>query len=193
MPALFPRQLVASHFSPADVSPAPSETLIMPTRTFFSLITAAFFALCPIWGMGASAAAADTDPIKLDLRKFTFKVPNEQADLFGYDDNEARLFFYTRGTGEATIKLPADGDYEIIIRASCDPALNERAKFKLTLDDKPVGAETLLTDDDQKDYLLTAIAKSGEHKLGIEFTNDAYKENEYDRNLFVYAVTVKKK
>jgi len=29
--------------------------------------------------------------------------------------------------------------------------------------------------------------------LGIEFTNDAYKENEYDRNLFVYEVRLKKR
>jgi hypothetical protein len=137
--------------------------------------------------------AADTDPIKVDLRKFDCKVPNEQASLFGYDDGESRLFYYTKGLGEATVKLPADGDYEITIRASCDPALNERAKFKLTLDRQLVGMETLLADDDQKDYKLTATAKSGDHKLGIEFTNDAYKENEYDRNLFVYAVTVKRK
>src|SRR5262245_66606022 len=137
--------------------------------------------------------AADTDPIKVDLRKFDFKVPNEQASLFGHDDGEGRLFYCTKGLGETTVKLPADGDYEITIRASCDPALNERAKFKLTLDGEPVGTETLLTDDDQKDYKLTATTKAGDHKLGIEFTNDAYKENEYDRNLFVYAVTVKKK
>src|SRR5689334_18155444 len=137
--------------------------------------------------------AAESDAIKVDLRTFKFKVPAEQAELFGYDDGEGRLFFYTQGAGEATIKLPDEGDYEITIRASCDPALNERAKFKLTLDGEPVGGETLLTDDHQKDYQLTTAAKAGEHKLGIEFTNDAYKENEYDRNLFVYEVRLKKK
>ena len=62
----------------------------------------------------------------------------------------------------------------------------------MTLDGQPVGAETLLTDDDQKDYKLTAAAvKAGDRKLAIEFTNDAYKEGEYDRNLFIYGVTVK--
>jgi predicted xylan-binding protein with Ca-dependent carbohydrate-binding module len=147
------------------------------------------FALC----LSASLLAADTDAIKLDLRKFTFKVPNEQADLFGFDDGESRLYFYTSGRAEGAVKLPADGDYEITVRASGDPALNERAKFKLALDGELVGAETLLADDDPKDYTLTAKAKAGEHKLGIEFTNDVYKQNEYDRNLFVYAVTVKKK
>ena len=138
------------------------------------------------------AAAAD-DPISVDLRSFKFKVPEAQAELFGYDDNESRLFFFTSGPGEAAIKLPAEGDYEITVRASCDPALGERAKFKVSLDGEPVGMETLLTDDDQKDYKLTTTSKAGEHKLVIEFTNDAYKENEYDRNLFIYAVTLKKK
>lgn len=165
----------------------------MQTRALIWLIGAALILAGPLFDKSHSAIAADAEPIKLDLRKFTFKVPNEQASLFGYDDGEGRLFYYTKGVGETTVKLSADGDYEITIRASCDPALNERAKFKLTLDGEPVGAETLLTDDDQKDYKLTTTAKAGDHKLGIEFTNDAYKENEYDRNLFVYAVTVKKK
>jgi hypothetical protein len=165
----------------------------MPKHPLVWFLSAAIVLAGPVFGDRQGASAADSDLINVDLRTVKFKVPNEQADLFGYDDGEGRLFFYTGGTGEATIKLPTDGDYEITIRASCDPALNERAKFKLTLDGQPAGVETLLTDDDQRDYKLTATAKAGEHKLGIEFTNDAYKENEYDRNLFVYAVTVKKK
>ena len=39
---------------------------------------------------------------------------------------------------------------------------------------------------------LAASGKAGERKLTIEFTNDAYKEGEYDRNFFVHAVTLKK-
>jgi hypothetical protein len=140
-----------------------------------------------------TALAADNDPIKVDLQIFKFKVRPEIADLLGYDDNEQRLFYYAAGAAEATVKLPADGEYEIVVRASCDPALNVRAKFKVTLDDQPVGMETLLTDDDQKDYTLNFGAKAGERNLVIEFTNDIYKENEYDRNLFVYGVTIKKK
>jgi predicted xylan-binding protein with Ca-dependent carbohydrate-binding module len=147
-----------------------------------------------IWAMAVpgQAAAADGDAIKVDLKSFKFKVPEAQAELFGYDEGESKLFFYTAGPGEATVKLPADGEYEIAIRASCTSALNERAKFKVTLDDEPVGKETLLTDDDEKEYKLTATAKAGERKLSIAFTNDAYKEGEYDRNFFVHKVTVQK-
>jgi hypothetical protein len=150
-----------------------------------------FASLCALFALPASLAADDA--ISVGLKTFQFKVPAAQADLFGYDDNESRLFYYAGGPGETTVKLPADGEYEITVRASCDPALGERAKFKASLDGQPVGMETLLTDDDQKDYKLSTAAKAGERKLVIEFTNDAYKENEYDRNLFVYAVTIKKK
>jgi Ca-dependent carbohydrate-binding module xylan-binding len=136
--------------------------------------------------------AADADVIAVDLRTFKFKVREEIASLFGYDEGESRLFYYTSGPGEVAIKLPADGEYEIAINASCDPALNERAKFKVALDDQPVGMETLLTDDDVKEYKLKTTAKAGERKLVIEFTNDAYKENEYDRNFYVHRVTLKR-
>jgi Ca-dependent carbohydrate-binding module xylan-binding len=138
------------------------------------------------------AAGAEGEAIAVDLKTFTFKVRPESADLFGYNDGEGKLFYYTGGTGETTVKLPADGDYELVIKASCDPALNERAKFKVALDGQPVGMETLLTADDEKDYKLTATVKAGERKLAIEFTNDAYKENEYDRNFYVHGVTMKR-
>jgi len=149
--------------------------------------------LCALFVSGTSgAAAAEGDSISVDLRSFKFKVRDEIASLFGYDDGEGRLFYYTSGPGETTIKLPADGEYEIVIKASCDPALNERAKFKVAIDGEPVGMETLLTADDPKDYKLTTTAKGGERKLVIEFTNDAYKEGEYDRNFFVHGVTIKR-
>src|SRR6478672_9411407 len=111
-------------------------------------------------GVGGQAApAAEGDTIKVDLQTFKFKVRDEIVSLFGYDEGESRLFYYAAGAGEATVKLPADGEYEITIKASCDPALNERAKFKVTLDGQAVGMETLLTDDDAKDYKLTTSAK----------------------------------
>jgi hypothetical protein len=160
-------------------------------RAIVSVLSAQIVVSIALFAVPAAAAA--DDPISVDMRSFKFKVPDAQAELFGYDDNEGRLFFYAGGPGETTIKLPSDGEYEITVRASCDPALGERAKFKVAVDEEIIGIETLLTDDDQKDYKLTTAAKAGEHKLVIEFTNDAYKENEYDRNFFVYAVTVKKK
>lgn len=139
---------------------------------------------------GPMGLGADGEGIAVDLKAFKFKVRPEMADLVGYNDGESKLFYYVAAAGEAAVKLPADGDYTISIRASCDPALNERAKFKVTLDGEPVGMEVLLTADDEKEYKLNAAGKAGERKLTIEFTNDAYKENEYDRNFYVHRVTL---
>jgi hypothetical protein len=134
-------------------------------------------------------ALAQSDSITVELKTFKFKVKEDVTSLFGLDEGDTRLFFYTNGSAEATIKVPADGDYELVIRASCDPAQNERAKFRAALDGETVGKETLLTADEAKEYKLTMKAKSGERKLAIAFTNDVYKENEYDRNFYVHAVS----
>jgi Ca-dependent carbohydrate-binding module xylan-binding len=139
----------------------------------------------------ATAADDAAKPIALDLKSFTFKVPETQADLFGYDAGEDRLFFYTNGTGEAKVKVPDDGDYEIVVKASGDIALKEGAKFKVAVDGKQAGKETETTGE-SKEYKFPTPLKTGEHKVSIEFTNDIYKEGEYDRNLYLHAVTLKK-
>lgn len=139
-----------------------------------------------------SALGGQGESITVDLKTFQFKVREAIVSLFGYDEGESRLFYYTNGAGEALVKIPTDGPYEIVISASCQPAQNERAKFKVALDGAAVGQETLLTADEAKEYKLTADVKAGERKLVIEFTNDVYKENEYDRNLYIHAVTLKR-
>jgi hypothetical protein len=140
------------------------------------------------------SARPNQDTISVDLKNFKFKGPKDAGELVGYNEGEGKLFYYVNGLAETTVKLPTDGDYEITIKASGDPALKERAKFKLTLDDKDVGKETELTADGEKDYTFNLEkAKAGEHKIGIEYTNDVYKENEYDRNFYVHGVTLKTK
>jgi hypothetical protein len=136
----------------------------------------------------AAAAPIDKTPIKADVSKIKFKA--EAAELFGWDDGESRAFFYTNGLGEVTLKVPADGDYDIVITASCQAAKGENAKFKLKVDGAQVGAETQLKAEDAKDYTFTAPLKAGEVKIGTEFTNDIYKEGEYDLNFFLNGVKV---
>jgi Ca-dependent carbohydrate-binding module xylan-binding len=148
-------------------------------------------ALVLVWSLQL-AVAGGQDKVTVSLKDFKFKVPAEKESLFGYNDGEEKLFFYTNGTAEAKVKVPADGDYEITVKASGDPALKERAKFKLAIDAKEVGKETELTSDDPKEYKFTAALKAGEPKVTIEYTNDVYKENEYDRNLYIHGVSLKK-
>jgi Ca-dependent carbohydrate-binding module xylan-binding len=140
-----------------------------------------------------SPARAEDKPITVELKKFEFKVAENLKSLFGHDEGEGKLFFYTNGAAVANVDIPADSEYEITIKASCTKALNEFAKFKLSINGELVGKETALTAEDEKEYKFTAKCKKGDAKLSIEFTNDVYKENEYDRNLWVHAVTLKKK
>jgi hypothetical protein len=136
-------------------------------------------------------AAEPTKPITLDLKSFSFNAPKGKEDLLKYDEGEDKLCFYINGIGEAKVEAPKDGDYEIIIKASCDKALQEGAKFKLTVDGKPCGKETETSDGDPKEYTFVTSLKAGDHKLAIEFTNDVYKEGEYDRNLYVHSMSLK--
>jgi hypothetical protein len=139
-----------------------------------------------------TAADDAAKPLTVELKAFSFKVPEGKSDLFGYNADDEKLFFYTNGTAEATIKVAADGDYEVVVKASEDKALNEGAKFKVAVDGKQLGKETETGGGEPKEYKLPAALKAGEHKLSIEFTNDVFKEGEYDRNLYVHAVTLKK-
>jgi hypothetical protein len=132
------------------------------------------------------------EPIKLDLSDFKLEPAFKGGeDLVKYDDN--KINFYTNGTATVKLKVPDDGDYVIVVDASCTEALKEMAKLTLKVGDTAVKENFALTTEDQKEYKFDAKLKKGETTLSIAFTNDAYKENEYDRNLYVHGVTVEKK
>jgi hypothetical protein len=135
--------------------------------------------------------AVDKTPIKADVSKIKFTAT--PAELFGWDDGESRAFFYTNGLGEVVVKVPEDGDYDIVITASCQAAKGENAKFKLKVDGTQVGAETQLRSEDAKDYTFSSALKAGERKIGTEYTNDIYKEGEYDLNFFLHGVKIVRK
>ncbi len=149
-----------------------------------------------------TSAADDQKPadktskgIKLELKDFKFKLTNpDLRDLFTYNEDEQKLSFFTNGAAEAKFTVPDDGDFDLIIAASGDSAMKIFPKFRLVLDDKPdekgLSKETSLNSDEMKDYKFNVALKKGEHKLSIAFTNDTYKEGEYDSNLYVHAVTL---
>lgn len=123
----------------------------------------------------------DRTPVPMDLTKFA----GQGAVLHGYDENEGRMYFWSNGKADGSVRIPAAGDYEIVITASCQAALGEFAKFRLEIDDAPVGAEVALTSEDPKEHRLATTFAAGDRKVTLQFTNDAYKENEYDRNLYI--------
>ncbi len=155
----------------------------MFTRTALSLA-----AVAAVAGLATAALLAG----KIELKEFKFKgeVTDSQA---GYNEGDNKLFYYAPATAEAPVKIDADGEFTITVEASCDAALDENAKFTLKVGDVEVKKDFLLTATEAKEYTFTAKLKKGDPKLSIEFTNDTYKEGEYDRNLFVHAVKVEPK
>lgn len=141
-----------------------------------------------------SVAAQAADDIKLKLTDAKVK-PGEGVgeDLVGYNDGEEKIFFFAPGSAEWTFKVEKEGEYTLVVKASCDPAKNENAKFKLTINGKTDEKDTTLKSADPDEVKVTVKLKAGENKLSIAFTNDEYKENEYDRNMYVHGMTVKAK
>ena len=153
--------------------------------------------LCVILALGAAIPTLlaraeegkdETKPgeIRLPLKGFKFKVPEDKTELFAFDEDGERLCFYTDGTAEAKFNIESDGDYDLLLSLSGDSAMNTRPKFKLAIDDKEVGKEMSLKSDDIKEYKLTIPLKHGKHVLSVTFTNDMYKDGEYDSNLYLH-------
>lgn len=134
-------------------------------------------------------APVDAKPVTLDLTKF--KGPSQNADLFGYNEGDGKLFYYTAGTIELAAKIAADGDYEVTVTASCDEAQGQKAKWTFAVDGQVAGGEQACTAVDAKDYKLKVPLKAGERKIGIAFLNDLFKEGEYDLNFYVHGVVIK--
>lgn len=154
----------------------------MLKRTVLSVAAVAVVA-----GLATAAALAG----KIELKDF--KMKGTAGENAGHNEGDGKLFFYAPDTAEAPVKIDADGEYTVTVEASCDAAKDENAKFTLKVGDEVVKKDFLLTQTDAKEYTFTVKLKKGEPKLSIEFTNDLYKEGEYDRNLYVHGVKVEKK
>lgn len=63
----------------------------------------------------------------------------------------------------------------------------------IEVDGKSVSKNFSLTTEDAKDYTFTIKGKEGECKIKVIFTNDKYKEGEYDLNLYIHGASLKKK
>jgi hypothetical protein len=141
-----------------------------------------------------AAAAHAADEVKVDIKDFKWKCAFDNgAELGGYDEGEGRFNFYTNGTATGNVMIPEDGEYTITVEASCTEAEKQFAKFKLTAGETVVAKEHACTTEQPKKYTFTAKLSKGKQPLVIEFLNDAFKEGEYDRNLFVQSVSITKK
>jgi hypothetical protein len=146
----------------------------------------------PLFALAVAAAAPAAEPIKFDLSDFKLTPAAKGKDELLKYENDV-ISFYANGTAAAKLTVPADGEYVIVVDASCAAALKENAKFTLKVGDTVVKEKFELTGEDQKEYKFDAKLAKGETTLSITYTNDVYKENEYDRNFFIHGVRVEKK
>jgi hypothetical protein len=139
--------------------------------------------------------AVPADEIKADLKSAKYTPGFEGGgDLLGFNENEDKAFFYINGTVDLTVKVPAAGEYTLTVKASCQAAKKENAKINIVAGGKSVADEFTLKSEEEKEYTFTVNFKAaGEQKVSIAYTNDEYKDGEYDRNLYLHAVTLKKK
>ena len=131
----------------------------------------------------------------IELNTFKFTDPAGQpveSSAAGYNEDGQKLFFYAPAVATATVTVPEDGDYVLAVEASCDEAQDEKAKMSVKVGDTVVEKEFLLTETDKKGYEFKVKLKKGETKVALGFTNDVFKEGEYDRNLYVYSVKLTK-
>jgi predicted Ser/Thr protein kinase len=103
-----------------------------------------------------------------------------------------RIRFLANARFEAPVRILDDGVYVFTVTASCDVARNEFAKFDFTADGV-LQATVKLTDENPKEYEVTARLKAGEQRIGIAFLNDFYVASPFeDRNLYVHLVSYRK-
>ncbi len=148
--------------------------------------------LVAVCAIGLSAAVA-AEAITLELKDFKLKGAFDDNTGVVLDEGNSKIGFYTEGTAIATVKVPEDGEYTIAIEASCDEAEKAKAKMTVKVGDDVVKENFELTAVEAKEYTFTAKLKKGDAKLSIAFTNDAFEEGKFDRNLYVHKVKVEKK
>lgn len=176
---------VAAGCAAKDPAPAPKADL-KPAGAPAMAAKPAEAPKAPAPAAAPAAAAIDKTPIKADLTKAKF--PNENTEHFAWDDGESRIYYYSNGVAEVVVKVPADGDYEITVTAGCQEANKQFARFILEVDGQKQGAEVSLTAEAPKDYGCCLPLKAGDRKIGVRFTNDMYKEGEYDMTLFLHGL-----
>lgn len=156
-------------------------------------------------GAAAISRAADAgkgDEIKIPLKDFKFKPPASVSDpdsVFVFNEDEGKLCFYTDGPAEAKFTVPSDGEWDVVVSASGDSAMNVpgpggkeetvRPNFQLGFDGKDFGKEVTLKSDDMQDYTVVAPITAGPHVISVAFTNDKYDpDGKFDSNLYIHGV-----
>jgi hypothetical protein len=172
---------------------------------FLTILATAALMTVSLAALAADEPKGSSDEIKIQLKDFKFKPPAAVTDpdsVFVFNEDDQKLCFYTNGPAEAKFSVPTEGDWDVIVSASGDTAMNVPTgsksgkteenvppNFQLSFDGKDFGKEVSLKSDDMQDYKIVAPLTAGEHVITVTFTNDKYDpDGKFDSNFYLHGV-----
>lgn len=119
-----------------------------------------------------------------------------EAEVVGSDVGAAESEFwnlYANGSVTAEITAAADGPHEILVRASCQPALGEFCQMTIEANGLPISTVEVSADRNAPVvFMATTDLKAGVRTAGAGFLNDFYDSmTNADRNLYVDWIEVR--
>ena len=91
---------------------------------------------------------------------------------------------YTNGTLGESVRIPAEGIYEVVVRAYGSPLEGIWPLMALSVDGL-TGQPVTVDSAGFRDYLFQVELLPGVHSIGVAFLNDAYNPGVEDRNLYL--------
>lgn len=100
-------------------------------------------------------------------------------------------FLSTNGDIYGTFEVPADGEYEIHVRAQAHQMGNEKARFVLTAGKQKLGEFEVIAHKKDEDFSRKVTLSAGSQRITASFVNDAYvAETGADRNFGVRFISL---
>lgn len=118
--------------------------------------------------------------------------PENRKAQFGIS-KDGSAYLKTRGKVDWKITIEQAGTYGITAVLSGDKALGILPKFEIWVNEEKMADSVSLKTEKKTNYSAQVKLPAGEVTLGIMFVNDAYRPDQYDRNLYVHKVIVAEK
>ncbi len=131
-------------------------------------------------GMPFRTPAGDIDSVALPgfVPIGVFKYFSSSATELRFGDN---------GAAEAPFRCLTAGRYRIVVRGSGSAVADEYPRLRVSIDGRPAGELELRSESPQEFSGDMVDLSAGDHRLRIEFFNDAY-DPPHDRNLLLHAI-----
>lgn len=123
-------------------------------------------------------------PVALETIPLRAFAPVGTVPYFSVTDTELRQG--GNGAVEAAFRCATPGRWRLVLRGAGTAVRDEYPKVRVTLDGAPAGAFELRADAPREFTGDPLVLTAGDHRLRLEFHNDAF-EAPHDRNLLLHA------